>query len=230
VLKRGQAPLGLLGPCRIDRSPSRFVKRLEQALGQFGAIGLGEPKRGPEDVIAISHHEPSIVRSTRTPQVLVLKGITVPTFKVSRTIAAPPERVFALFTNFEHAAENVTAIKRVELLTDGPIGVGTRFRETRAMFGGEATETMEVTGYDPPRSCTLGAESCGARWASTFRFAPVDGGTRVDAEIVITPVTFLAKLMSPLSKLMAGPMRKCIEGDMADLAQLAERDAAPAAA
>ena len=65
-------------------------------------------------------------------------------FEVSTVISASPERVFALFTDLAHAPDNIRAIKKLELLTPGPMCMGTRFRETRVMFGKEATEEMEV--------------------------------------------------------------------------------------
>lgn len=153
----------------------------------------------------------------------------MPTYTVCRDFAGSVERVFALMTDFEHAAENISAIKNVEVLTDGPIGVGTRFRETREMMGREATETMTITQYDPLRGFTLEAMSCGARFVMNHRFSADDGagGCHVELEMVITPVTLMAKLFSPLSRLMAGPMIKCIERDFDDIARIIE---APAAA
>lgn len=65
--------------------------------------------------------------------------------RMSTTIQAPPERAFAAFADFPHAARSVSGIERIEMLTDGPVGAGTRFRETRIMFGREATEEMKVT-------------------------------------------------------------------------------------
>jgi uncharacterized protein YndB with AHSA1/START domain len=141
----------------------------------------------------------------------------MPSYTVTTEVAAPPERVFAAFTDYAHIAEHVSAIQRVELLTEGPVGVGTRFRETRTMFGREATETMEVTAFDPPRSFTLEANSCGAHWSMVHRFQPERGGTHVTLEMTLRPVSFLAKVMSPLSRLMAGSMLKCIQQDFDDM-------------
>lgn len=141
-------------------------------------------------------------------------------------INAPLDRVFAVCTDFENAAENIDAVQRVEILTDGPIGVGTRFRETRIMFKREATETMEITAFDPPHSYTVEADSCGTHWSSTFTFAPDQssaGGTRINFTMVLSPRSLLAKMLSPLSRLMIGPMRKCVEQDFSDLKAVCER-------
>jgi carbon monoxide dehydrogenase subunit G len=139
-----------------------------------------------------------------------------------KQINAPPERVFALASSFATMPERIPGIKRVEMLTDGPVGVGTRFNETRVMFGKEATETMEVTAFDPPRSYNLVANSCGCIYDSRFECTPSAGGTLVTLTFNITAVSFFAKLMSPLSKLMSGMMRKCFDGDLEAIKKAAE--------
>lgn len=88
----------------------------------------------------------------------------MPAVEITTTIAAPLARVFALFTDLEHAAQNIAAIQSLELLTPGPMRKGTRFRETRVMFGKQATEEMEVVDFVPGRSYSVAAESCGARY------------------------------------------------------------------
>lgn len=53
--------------------------------------------------------------------------------KFIRRFRAPRERVFDVCSSFEHAADRIAGIERVEMLTDGPMRVGTWFRETRIM-------------------------------------------------------------------------------------------------
>lgn len=142
---------------------------------------------------------------------------------VQRRINAPRDEVFKLFTDFERAPDRVSGIIRVEPLTDRPVGEGYRFRETRMMFKKEATEEMEVASFQAPEHYSLACESCGARYVSTFRFTPAgEGATDVTMELEATPMTLFARLMSPLGRLMAGTVRKCVEKDMDDLAKLAE--------
>jgi uncharacterized membrane protein len=144
-------------------------------------------------------------------------GITCSTF-----VAAPVERVFALGTDIENWPQYIKGIKRVELLTEGPFRVGTRFRETRLMHGREATEEMEVTAVEPGRGYTLGCTSCGCQYRSEFRFQPEGGGTRVTMDFEARPLSLFARLMSPLAWLMKGMVRKCVEEDLRDLKSHAE--------
>jgi hypothetical protein len=147
---------------------------------------------------------------------------------VTRRVEAPPATVFALFSDFENAAGRVTAIKKIELLTPGPVGVGTRFRETRVVFGREATEEMEVTAFEPGRHYALTARSCGAEYRSGLHFRPDGSGTVVEASFEARPLTLLARLLSPLTALMSGVLKKCLEGDVEDLKKIAEGAASPA--
>jgi carbon monoxide dehydrogenase subunit G len=144
------------------------------------------------------------------------------TITVSERIAAPSERVFALFTDLEHAAENIEGIVRLELLTPGPVGVGTRFRETRVFMKKEATEEMEVTALERGRGYTVECTSHGAHYTTDFRFSPDGSETEVVATFHVEPLSFFAKMLKPLAGMMASGVRKCIEQDMADLKRKAE--------
>ncbi|MDA8016215.1 MAG: SRPBCC family protein [Thermoanaerobaculia bacterium] len=138
---------------------------------------------------------------------------------LSRTIAAPRNEVFARLSDFPKAAETISAITRIEMLTEGDVGVGTRFKETRKVFGREATEEMEVTRFDPPRSYTLEAESHGAHYVSTFTLEETSDGTEVELVFRATPLTLLAKFMSFLTKpMMRKAMQECAK-DLEDVAR-----------
>ena len=146
---------------------------------------------------------------------------------VSKTFDAPQADVWAVLTDLEHAPQRVSAIKRLEILTDGPVGKGTRFRETRIMMKREATEEMEITEWNPSSSYAVECESCGAHFRSVISCKPApDGGTIVEMTMTTKPITFLAKLMSPLGKLMAGACAKAFEQDLEELKRAAESDIA----
>jgi uncharacterized protein YndB with AHSA1/START domain len=137
--------------------------------------------------------------------------------RIETVIAAPPAHVFGLFTDLAGAPGRIRAIRKLELLTPGPVGKGTRFRETRAMFGKESSETMEILSFEPGRSYSVGAQSCGTRYLTSFDFEPAASGTRVRMSFQGTPVSFAARLLAPLFGFMAGSVRKAIEGDMTDM-------------
>jgi carbon monoxide dehydrogenase subunit G len=144
-------------------------------------------------------------------------------FTLTRRIAAPPAAVFAVVTNVERMPAVIPDIRRIELLTPGPVGVGTKFKETRVMFGKEATETFEVVDFVPAVRYTVVAVSCGAENRCEHRFSPEAGGTVLELEIRTRPVTLFAKLFAPIGWLMKGVMKKAIGKDLDAVAAAAER-------
>jgi len=83
-------------------------------------------------------------------------------FTIKTHFESPLEVTFELISDFEHAAEHIHAIRQLEVLTPGPVGVGTRFRETHKMFGKESSEEMEVTTFNAPHGYTVECDSCGS--------------------------------------------------------------------
>ena len=144
--------------------------------------------------------------------------------RIREHVAAPPARVFEVATDFARAPEFVEGIRAVELLTDGPVGVGTRIRETRVFFKKEATEEMEVIEFDPPHSYLLRAESHGCRYLTRIRFEASGGGTDIVFSFDATPLTTFAKVMSVLMKPMTKMMVKECAKDLDDIAAAAEAE------
>ena len=58
----------------------------------------------------------------------------MPSFTLSRRVEALIDAVFAAFSDIPRGHEMIEQITAIEMLTDGPVGVGTRWRETRMMF------------------------------------------------------------------------------------------------
>jgi len=142
-----------------------------------------------------------------------MKSITV-----TRTFPAPIDDVFGLVSDIPRASQSIKAITKTEMLTDGPVGVGTKWKETRKVMGREATETMWITEFEPNDRYVVEAESCGVHYRSVLAFKPTAaGGTDVSMTFGGTPLSLFAKLMTPLGFLFAGMMRKCLEDDMNDL-------------
>ncbi len=144
-------------------------------------------------------------------------------FTLCKHINATPKEVFSVASDFKNAATNFSGIERLEVLTNGPIGCGTRFRETRVMFGRESTEELEITAFDIPHNYAIECDSCGCHLLAKYQFIPDIAGTHVRVTFDSSPVTIFAKLMSPLAILMSGPMKKMIDKDLDDLKTTAEQ-------
>jgi carbon monoxide dehydrogenase subunit G len=137
-------------------------------------------------------------------------------------IDAPADVVFDLMTDLDQADSRISSIVHIEKLTDGPVGVGTRFRETRLMLGKEDTEEMVFTAFNPGKSFTIECDSCGTHHAVHHDLAAVDGGTQITVTFEMKPMSIMAKIMSPMGKLMTKSLLDAFDKDLEEIKALAE--------
>ena len=145
--------------------------------------------------------------------------------KVAATVViqAPKEEVFKVFADIEKVGDRVEGIEKLELLSEVTWGIGLRWRETRTMFGKEATEEMEITGFDEPSRYVVEAESHGTHYTSVYQFTEDgDGGTQVSWSFEGKPISFVAKLFTPLAYAFKGSIRKALAKDVGDLKRFIE--------
>ena len=133
------------------------------------------------------------------------------TISITKTIDAPKGAVFEAFTDLTKVADRIPDIVKIEVLADALEEVGTKWLETRKMFGKEATEELEVTGFEPGRLFVAACDGCGSHFKASYGFSEQGGSTRVDFTMETTPGGFFARLMGGL---MTGTMKKCCEKDM----------------
>ena len=139
-------------------------------------------------------------------------------YVLEESIAAPAHEVFQVFTDLTHAPERISAIQSLEVLGKGPVGKGTRFRETRVMFGKESTEEMEITEFDPPRAYSVEGLSCGCEFHTRYTFEGGQRETAVTMTMTTKPLTLVAKLLTPVMGLIfGGAMKKALRADHAEL-------------
>jgi hypothetical protein len=143
---------------------------------------------------------------------------------VATRVAAPIDFVFARAVEELRWQEMIPGVKAVEMVTLGPLQVGSRFRETREMYGRLATEEMEVTALDPPRGFTLEAHSHGTHYLAQHAFHEDGGQTRMSMEFSGKPESLFARMMTPLGWLMTNSVRKLLVADLDALKSAIERD------
>lgn len=137
-------------------------------------------------------------------------------FTISEWIGASPNVVYGVATNLELAGKWMPNFVRMEKLTRGEFGPGTRFRETRKMFGKTQSEVFEVVEASPPKRVRLfvdgsqGASRRG-RFDFDFQFEPVDDGTRVTLSGSLSQLTWIWEL---LARLFMRSMRKSCEAEL----------------
>lgn len=147
----------------------------------------------------------------------------MPTITISKHFDASAEMAFETITDFANAPEFIGGIKEVNILTEGPISVGSKIKETRIMMGREATEEMEVTTMDAPNHFVVEAFSRGTSYVTDYKIIPEGEGANVTLIFKATPQTLLAKILAALFSKMISTVADLMEKDLIDAAQEAKR-------
>jgi carbon monoxide dehydrogenase subunit G len=147
------------------------------------------------------------------------------TTTLSKHIKASPDKVWAVISDIPDSAATLSGIDSVQLLTDGPYGEGTRWRETRSMLGRSETVEMWVAEADPPHRTTVKALQGGADYTSRYTLAKRDGGTDLTLTFgaeVVKPGVFSRAMMAVFGKIGMSITRKGLAKDLAEIAVKAE--------
>lgn len=130
------------------------------------------------------------------------------------TINATPETVFTVVSDFENSPDRIDWYEKVEMLTDGPVHIGTKWRETRRMNNRQSIEEWEVTAFESPNTFTAYCDSQDYDVEWTMRVAPDGEASRLTLKMTTRPRTFIGKLMPPVEWLMSGMCRKMVRKDL----------------
>ncbi|MFK0003844.1 SRPBCC family protein [Paenarthrobacter sp. NPDC090520] len=147
------------------------------------------------------------------------------TTSLTQHVNASPEKVWAVISDIPGSAGTISGIDAIQMLTDGPYGEGTRWKETRTMMGRQETVEMWVSHTDPPRSTTVKALQGGADYTTRFALNGRDGGTDITLTFgaeILKP-TLLSKItMALFGKIGMSVTRKALAKDLAEIAAKAE--------
>lgn len=140
----------------------------------------------------------------------------------SIVINRPPEDVFDFVADEHNEPRFNPGMVRVEKLTPGPVGAGTRWRTTLESRGHPITMDVEVTEYARP--CRLGTTSTlsAAQITGRLTFAAHPTGTRMSWSWQLRPkglLRVLTPVLGPLGRRQerrtwAG-LKRCLEQDTA---------------
>jgi hypothetical protein len=144
-------------------------------------------------------------------------------YSTETVIRRPLEDVFDFCSDLRSELQWNPKVKYVEKLTDGPVGVATRYR---ARWSNSGPTTVEVVGFDRPRSweTTTRARGMMIRFRGTVTDAAP--GARYTASLELHP-TRLAWLVAPLALLA---MRRQDQHHMDRIREALESSAVPRSA
>ena len=100
-------------------------------------------------------------------------------FSSSIDINAPASEVWALVNRLEKWPSWMPSIKKIEKVSDGPLGVGSKLSVTAKVSMLTVTLLMTVTEFVQERSVVMQGRSLGTKLTRFYGFEPIDGRTRV---------------------------------------------------
>lgn len=117
-------------------------------------------------------------------------------------------------------------IVQLAQLTDGPVGVGTRFAGTTRILGRTETYATEVTVFEPPvRYAWRGMDASGSIiGVGSYEVTEVSGGARVRLAMQYTPTSFGGMVQLPIVQLVAGRILRRFARQLSELIGTDSRD------
>jgi uncharacterized membrane protein len=136
-------------------------------------------------------------------------------------IDRPAADVFAYLDDLARHGEWQDAIVSTRVLTEGPVGVGTRAVDTRRIGGSRTQDsTYEVVEHDPPRRSAFRGVDGPVRPVGSVTIEAVDEGrSRVTVEIDLKGHGLAGAVLAPIARSQA---RKQIPKDQQKLKELLE--------
>lgn len=132
----------------------------------------------------------------------------------------PVDQVFTLITDAKNLRNWQASLIENELLSEGPLQAGTRFREKRRMGSRETVIEGEITDFVPnERFATRTLTQ--PHVTVSYTFEPVNGGTRVTYSFKMV-TKGLMRLLEPL---FFSSIRRDTEADFANLRRILETNA-----
>jgi len=134
-------------------------------------------------------------------------------------IEKPLEDVWKVITNFKDCPTFIESIIKLEILEEPKDTlIGFKWKETRVMFGKEATETMWITNYEVNKFYQTRAESHGSIYISKLSLEPTEDRTQLTMSFSAKAQTLIAKIMSSLMGFaIKGSMEKALMKDLNDI-------------
>jgi uncharacterized protein YndB with AHSA1/START domain len=135
------------------------------------------------------------------------------TIHINRSV----EQVFTFVVDSKNLRTWQSNLVENEQLTQGPLRVGSRFREVRRTGPGQSEIQAEITDFEPDKHFATRTLTK-PKVTVSYAFEEEDGGTRITYKFVMITSGFM-RLLEPL---MAGSMKKSSDSDFEKLKYLLE--------
>ena len=132
-------------------------------------------------------------------------------------VECPIEDVFAYLADFENVPSWNYAIAETEKTSDGPVGVGTTYRQIRTLPS-RSEESFEVTVYEPHRSLGLSGTLGPFAAELEYHLEPFHRGTRLTNEVDLRP----GGILGVVGQLAGSRVKEAVADNLAELKQILE--------
>jgi uncharacterized protein YndB with AHSA1/START domain len=135
------------------------------------------------------------------------------------TIKRRPDEVFTFLAHFENVPLWNYAIAETRKITDGPVGVGSRYRQTRTLPT-RSEETFAVTEFEPVRTLSIGGGLGPFEGEIRYLLERVGNATVLTNTMTLQPSGPL-RLIAPLA---APRVKAAVAANLDTLKQILETD------
>ncbi len=135
-------------------------------------------------------------------------------FSASVEINATPEKAWALLNNVEEWPKWIPSLKKIEKVSEGPLGVGSRVLVVaRSLI--TVNLLMTITEFVPGRSVVMEGKVLGVRMKRYYEMEPVNGRARLTAGGEVSGLlSFLVRRGGQkLSEAIVQALKKKVEGE-----------------
>jgi carbon monoxide dehydrogenase subunit G len=140
-------------------------------------------------------------------------------FSNTITIERFTHDVFEFVSDLENIPKWNYAIAETQKVSEGPVGVGTRYRQVRSLPS-RSEETLQVTQFEPDRRFAVHGGLGPFEGTLFYEFEDVGGSTRLTNEADLEAHGVL-KLAGPIT---SGRVRSAVAANLEMLKQLLERE------
>jgi hypothetical protein len=113
------------------------------------------------------------------------------------TIRRAIEDVFAFLADFENVPAWNYAIVETKKTSQGPVGVGTTYRQIRSISG-RSEEGFEVTAFEPTSRLEVHGDIGPFIATISYLLTPTGDGTRLSNVVDLRPSSGVLRLLAPL--------------------------------
>lgn len=138
--------------------------------------------------------------------------------EVSTRMLAPVEQVFSYTSNFENDPTWISTVSKVEKTSDGPIGIGSTFKNYVNFLGKTFHSEHEIVEYEPNKRVVIVSSAGPVPFKAHYLFQPLEAGIRFSIHIESEPAGFF-KLAAPL---VGRQLKTTFEQNLRRLKQLLE--------